>query len=222
VIRNAYSNNPLDQAHRILERHLMRFGTKANLIPYVDGGQALEKQHAAKIRKAVRDKAVVRCKRSLDELKQRLDNNLRVRKRHFTDVRTSLASTFYWSLPARQAFIEYMVQAGWTVRLCVTEADLAIALDYQPGDVVISADSDMLAYTSIFTLWRPISKNLLLVYQLADIRRELELSSAQLTALAVVSSNDYNKNIFSLGPATNYSVIKSLEKNGNTQAKCKR
>ncbi|KAF8929937.1 hypothetical protein BGZ47_000819 [Haplosporangium gracile] len=210
---NAYSNNPLDRAHEILERYLMRYGTKASLVLYVDGGQALEKQHAAKTRKAAREKSTISCEQSLDELERRIDNNLSIRKRHFTDVRTSLGRTFYWSLPARQAFITYMLQAGWTVRPCETEADLAIALDCQPGDVVISADSDMLAYASISTLWRPISKGLHLVYELIDVRRDLGLSPAQLTALAVVSSNDYNKNVYFLGPAINYSIIKSVQEN---------
>ncbi|KAG0333888.1 hypothetical protein BG005_005018, partial [Podila minutissima] len=109
-----------------------------------------------------------------------------------------------------------MVQAGWTVRLCATEADLAIAVDNQPGDIVVSADSDMLAYASTSTLWRPVSNCLVLAYELADVRQELALSPAQLTALAVVSSNDYNKNIYSLGPATNYSIIKSLQGNDPT------
>lgn len=221
VIKNAYSNHSLDQAHAILEQRLLHYGAKASLILYIDGEQAVEKQHATKIRQAGREKATVHCEQSLDELERRIDNNIRVRKCHFTDVKTSLASTFYWSLPARQEFITYMVQASWTVHLCATEADLAIALDNQPGDIVVSADSDMLAYASTSTLWRPISNGLLLVYELADVRQDLVLSPAQLTALAVVSLNDYNKNIYSLGPATNYSIIKSLQGNGNTPAKCK-
>ncbi|KAK3819915.1 MAG: hypothetical protein J3Q66DRAFT_428615 [Benniella sp.] len=49
-----------------------------------------------------------------------------------------------------------------------------------------------------------------LVYKLSDVLRDLGLSRAQLTALAIASSNDYNKNIYSLGPATNYSIIKTL------------
>ncbi|KAG0090272.1 hypothetical protein BGZ93_009379, partial [Podila epicladia] len=87
--------------------------------------------------------------------------------------------------------------------------------------IVISADSDMLAYASTSSLWRPISKDLFLVYGLDDVRQELALSPAQLTVLAVVSSNDYNKNTYSLGSATNYSIVKNLQGNGNTPAKCK-
>ena len=108
-----------------------------------------------------------------------------------------------------------MKQAGWTVRICDTEADLVIAADCQPDNVVISADSDMLAYDSVSILWRPISKYLVLVYKLADVCQQLGLSRDHLTALAVVSSNAYNKNIYSLGSATNCSLIKSLDAQGN-------
>ncbi|KAG0203766.1 hypothetical protein BGX28_004082, partial [Mortierella sp. GBA30] len=69
----------------------------------------------------------------------------------------------------------------------------------------------MLAYDSVSTLWRPISRYLVLAYKLEDVCQQLELTRDQPTALAVVLSNDYNKNIYSLGPATNYSVIMNLD-----------
>ncbi|KAI7817782.1 hypothetical protein BC939DRAFT_316439 [Gamsiella multidivaricata] len=125
-----------------------------------------------------------------------------------------MASTFYWSLPIRASFVEYMTQAGWKIQTCETEADVAIARDCEPGDIVVSADSDMMAYPSISTLWRPIARNLILVYNLKDARRTLDFSEAQLTALAVVSGNDYGKSIYSLGAATNYSVIKAIRDKG--------
>ncbi|GJJ75414.1 hypothetical protein EMPS_07772 [Entomortierella parvispora] len=65
----------------------------------------------------------------------------------------------------------------------------------------------MLAYGTIYTLWRPISRGLHLAYSRADVCQTLGLSSAQLTALACVVSNDYGRNIFSLGPVTSLSVI---------------
>ncbi|KAK3821500.1 MAG: hypothetical protein J3Q66DRAFT_152665 [Benniella sp.] len=210
VIKSAYGNKPLVQAHTLLENHIAKLGTKDNLVLYVDGDQAVEKQHANTIREAAREKAVERCKQSLDTLEERIDNDRKVRKRHFTDVRASLSATFRWSFPDRKAFLSHMVQAGWTIRECETEADVAIAVDCQPNDVVISADSDMLAYASISTLWRPVSRDQFLVYKLPDVLRDLGLSRAQFTALAIVSSNDYNRNIYSLGPSTNHSIIKTL------------
>ncbi|KAG0345311.1 hypothetical protein BGZ54_005600, partial [Gamsiella multidivaricata] len=75
----------------------------------------------------------------------------------------------------------------------------------------------MLGYDSALTLWRPISKYLVLKYKLNDVCQLLGLTRTQPTALAVVSSNDYNRNIYSLGPATNFSIIKSLDA-PNTEA----
>ncbi|KAG0028814.1 hypothetical protein BGZ81_004393 [Podila clonocystis] len=85
VIKNAYSGHSLDQAHAILEQRLLRYGAKPNVVLYIDGEQAVEKQHAVKIREAVQEKATIRCEQSLGELERRINNNLRARKRHFTD-----------------------------------------------------------------------------------------------------------------------------------------
>ncbi|KAF9344736.1 hypothetical protein BGX26_003973 [Mortierella sp. AD094] len=199
-------------AHTILEQDVMRFGTKENVIIYVDGVQAKEKEFTSQIRQDAREKATKRCEKSLDELQRRIDNNLKVRKRHFTDAWTGLASSFYWSLPIRDAFVKYMQDKGWNIQRCETEADIAIARDCGSDDIVVSADSNMLAYPSVSTLWRPISKNLILIYNISDICEDLSVSRIQLTALAVASNNDYGKNIHSLGPATNFSIIKKIKK----------
>ncbi|KAI8599776.1 hypothetical protein EDD21DRAFT_355146 [Dissophora ornata] len=211
VIRNAYTQNSVQRAHEILEKDIERFGCKDDIIVYVDRVQAQEKELTAQARQETREKAIRRCEKALDILEDRVGSNLKVRKQHFVDVKTNMASTFYWSLPTRASFVEYLTQAGWKVEACETEADVAIAWDCKPGDVVVSADSDMMAYPTVSTLWRPISKDLILVYDLEDVRRTLNFSVAQLTALAVVSGNDYGKNIYSLGATTNYSIIKAIQ-----------
>ncbi|KAK5816265.1 hypothetical protein F5H01DRAFT_202893 [Linnemannia elongata] len=212
VIRNSYSNNPPDVAHRMLEEEVRRYGSSLDMSLYIDGYQAVEKSYTAAERERVRDRALERTTTALDTLDSRLDNGLRISKHHFVDVRSSLASSFYWSRESRSGFAQYMQNAGWTVKLADTEADLAIAIDAQPDDIVISRDSDMMAYTSIRTLWRPISRGLILVYNVPDLLKALGVSRSQLTALAAVSRNDYNKNIHSLGPATNFSIIKSIDR----------
>ncbi|KAG9065426.1 hypothetical protein KI688_002751 [Linnemannia hyalina] len=212
VIQQAYSNQnlPPDDAHRILENDIKRFGDPLNMRLYIDGDQAEEKMDTAKARDAKRHKALNRTEKSIKVFEERLNSNLRVRKRHFTDVKAGLKSSFHWSLRSRQEFANYMRHRGWTVIVCRTEADLAIAMDAQGIDVIISKDSDMTAYQSVTTLWRPVSNNLILVYKIPDVLATLGISRTQLTALAVVSRNDYHKNIYSLGPATNFSIIKSI------------
>ncbi|KAG0279679.1 hypothetical protein BGZ95_000557 [Linnemannia exigua] len=96
----------------------------------------------------------------------RIATGQRLRKRHFCDVRTGLASSFYWLKEHRTGFAQYMRGKGWTVIEAETEADVAIAVEAQADDIVISADSDMLAYETIKTLWRPVSGGQALVYSI--------------------------------------------------------
>ena len=139
-----------------------------------------------------------------------MEADLRIRKQHFISIKKNLVSAFYWPLSSRQHFAEYMRGVGWTVVLCNTEADVAIARDVQPGDIVISSNSDMMAYASVQTLWRPVSRDLVLGYTMPDVLKTIEFSQNQLTALASVSKNDYQRNIYSLSPASNYSIIKTI------------
>ncbi|KAF9904961.1 hypothetical protein EC991_002201 [Linnemannia zychae] len=68
----------------------------------------------------------------------------------------------------------------------------------------------MMAYASVQTLWRPVSRNVILAYSMSDLLKSVGFSRNQLTALAVVSRNDYEKNIYSLGPVINFSIIKGI------------
>ncbi|KAF9916185.1 hypothetical protein FBU30_001514, partial [Linnemannia zychae] len=107
-------------------------------------------------------------------------------------------------------FVNYMLAHGWDVVLCETEADVEIAKDAVKGDIVISVDSDFLGYKNISTLWRPVSRDKVLVYDISVVVKTLGYTQEQFAALVVVSRNDYERNIQSLGPATNYGIIKKL------------
>ncbi|KAF9198899.1 hypothetical protein BGZ59_004342, partial [Podila verticillata] len=109
-----------------------------------------------------------------------------------------------------KGFVQYMRDKNWNIVESPTEADLHIARDCQPIDVVVSRDSDLLIYQNVTTVWRPISKGRFLVYDINDVLATLKITRTQLTVLGVVSRNDYSKNIRGLGPATNFSVIKRL------------
>ncbi|GJJ77569.1 hypothetical protein EMPS_09928 [Entomortierella parvispora] len=135
IIRNAYSFKAPEEAHQVLEANFLRYGGKDRLILYIDGGAAVEKEETAKKRRANRDKSAEKCYKNLDALEQRVINNQKARKRHFVDVKKSLASLFYWPSSVRQEFIDYLLKAGWTVRICETEADVAIVADCRPEDI---------------------------------------------------------------------------------------
>ncbi|KAI7819291.1 hypothetical protein BC939DRAFT_265475 [Gamsiella multidivaricata] len=80
-----------------------------------------------------------------------------------------------------------------------------------PDSVVISQDSDMLVYERISTVWRPISRGQILVYDVSGILATLGVNRTLLTVLGVVSKNDYNANIPTLGCVGNFSIIKVLD-----------
>ncbi|KAG9060883.1 hypothetical protein KI688_007952 [Linnemannia hyalina] len=82
-----------------------------------------------------------------------------------------------------------MAERHWTVRVAATEADLAIAIDANPGDI-ITCDSDMLAYESIVTLWRPVSNGMTLNIHYLD---PTEVVHGYLANSRVVSKNKDNK-----------------------------
>jgi hypothetical protein len=114
-------------------------------------------------------------------------------------------------------FCEHMVGAGWNITLCPTEADVSIAADCLPHDIVISKDSDLLVFGRVQKLWRPVGSwrhTTFLIYDKGDMLAALNLMDEQLTALAIVSKNDYNKNIPSLGINTNHKIVKLLSGDG--------
>ncbi|KAF9141756.1 hypothetical protein BGX30_004171, partial [Mortierella sp. GBA39] len=210
AIRDAYSKHPQKEAHKILQKEIERYGTSTNMSLYLDGPQAVEKSATAEARESKRQKAIEKLSDSLDTFEMRINTGSRVRKRHYDDIKKGLGSSFYWSLDSRKDFAQHMTEQGWIAEVCDTEADVKIARDAQPGDIIISGDSDMLGYANIHTLWRPVSKSAILVYSLPDILKTIGFSRAQLTALAVVSKNDYQRNIKGLGPASNFGVIKKI------------
>jgi len=208
-IRRAYSRSP-ELGHPILENAVAKFGAKDNIVLYLDGVPSKEKETTHRQRCLRRNKALQLADKHLDELSQRIELGARVRKRHFVNVRKTLAAAFHWALEDRRSFAAYMNERQWNVVLSSTEADLSISIDYQPGDIAVSKDSDLLVYGNIENIWRPISRDRVLAYHIPDVLVTLGLTRGQFTALGVVSKNDYDTNIASLGPESNFTIIKNL------------
>ncbi|KAF9360179.1 hypothetical protein BGX26_010318 [Mortierella sp. AD094] len=210
----AYSNHTRDKAHYILESLLHKLGNQQRVVIYFDGEPAEEKLATQLQRQQLRNKAQSRASNVLDELRNRVDSGLGVRKIIFSKVRKYLRESFRLSTTDRDALIAFLKSKGWIVVLCETEADVRIAKDCQVNDIVISRDSDMLIHTKVKTLWRPIghaTQGKFLVYKIPIILASLGLTRTQLTSLGVISRNDYTRNIPTLGIATNYSLVKRLD-----------
>ncbi|KAI7818128.1 hypothetical protein BC939DRAFT_299282 [Gamsiella multidivaricata] len=110
----------------------------------------------------------------------------------------------------RQDLQQFLVSKGWRMKVSPFEADADIANWCRTGDIVVSEDSDMLIYLTVETVWRPISWGRFLVYDLFEVGKYLEIGRSGLTALGIVSNNDYSKNIFGLGAISNLAVIRDI------------
>ena len=159
-----------------------------------------------------REKALEAADKYTTQLMARVAEKLRVRKQQFHKIRKHLDGSFYWSVASRQAFAQYCRSRGWTVIECTTEADIRIANDCGTHDVVISTDGDMPVYKTV-SIWRPISKRRFLQYKVSEMLDSLQITRTQLTALGIVSRNDYNHNMVmavGLGQLSSSSRLSSL------------
>ncbi|KAH7048842.1 PIN domain-like protein [Linnemannia elongata] len=216
TIRYAYTaSHSLEAAHSVVEKRIKKLvKNRTTAVLYFDGAPALEKQHTHRQRQELRTKALDNANKVVDNFVERVNNNQRIRKQHFITINKNLATAFRWDPVAKQSLIAYLRERGWDVVECPTEADTKIAEDCHPGDVVISSDSDSLVYRNISVVWRPISGGRFLVYNIDEVLSTLSLNRNQLTVLGIVSYNDYNKNIYGLGCATNYGIIKGFTEEG--------
>lgn len=216
TIRYAYTaSHSLEAAHSVVEKRIKKLvKNRTTAVLYFDGAPALEKQHTHRQRQELRTKALDNTNKAVDNFVERVNNNQRIRKQHFITINKNLATAFRWDPVAKQSLIAYLRERGWDVVECPTEADTKIAEDCHPGDVVISSDSDSLVYRNISVVWRPISGGRFLVYNIDEVLSTLGLNRNQLTVLGIVSYNDYNKNIYGLGCATNYGIIKGFTEEG--------
>ncbi|KAF9998138.1 hypothetical protein BGZ79_008186 [Entomortierella chlamydospora] len=189
-------------------------GNQQRVVIYFDGEPPEEKLTTQLQRQQSRNKAQSRASNVVDELRNHVDSGLGIRKAIFSKIRKYLRECFRLSTTDRDALIAFLKSKGWIVVLCETEADVRIAEDCQVNDIVISRDSDMLIYTKVKTLWRPIGHAIqgkFLVYKISIIFASLGLTRTQLTSLGVISRDDYTRNIPILGIAINYSLVKRLD-----------
>ncbi|KAF9938601.1 hypothetical protein BGZ65_012553 [Modicella reniformis] len=182
-----------------------------NIVVYIDGAACQQKRATLEHRQSLRSKALKDARKEIMELKGRVERNDRVRKQQFISIQKHLNNAFHWNQDARMSFAAFLMEKGWRVRECEYEADVNIASDCKETDIVVTRDSDMLGHSGITTIWRPLSRQGLLIYNVPDLLKCLEMTRHQLTVFCTVSRNDYTRNVPSLGPQANYGIVKSLE-----------
>ncbi|KAI8345425.1 hypothetical protein B0O80DRAFT_473459 [Mortierella sp. GBAus27b] len=210
TIRYLYTNpTDINEAHTKLEYWMSKYGDKENTRFYVDGEVALEKSRTHIDRQQRRQVALAKADTGISDLESRLVEEKRVRKRHISTVYKNLRDGFHWSIEHRTSFVDFMKSKGYDIVLCQTEADVLIATECKPEDAVVSCDSDMLFYKTIPKVWRPVGSfksRRFVPYEKTSLLQALGLSSTQLTALGILSGNDYVSNIPHLAIATNRKI----------------
>ncbi|KAF9992946.1 Rad2 nuclease, partial [Entomortierella chlamydospora] len=180
---------------------------------YIDGLPAEEKKQTHTDRHERRQKALLKANAAVSKLEWRFANRKRIRKHYITDANKNLQQAFHWSLDDRKSFVAYMAKKDYDIVLCPTEADVLIAVECRPQDAIVSCDSDLLFYRTVSIVWRPVGSykaRRFVPYEKSAVLDALSLSSTQLTALAILSGNDYFGNIPYLAIHTNLEVIKTL------------
>ncbi|KAI8355363.1 hypothetical protein B0O80DRAFT_497756 [Mortierella sp. GBAus27b] len=209
-IITAYSSKPKEAAHATIAAKLRQFARTSSAVVCIDGDRAQEKSATNKERDETRRKALGKAEASIRRFKDRVDIGLGIRKQHHQDIRKHLRNAFTWSSTTKNELATYLRDQGWRVVQCDLEADTAIARDCTNNDVVLTRDSDAIVYQSIPAIWRPVGRKTL-VYDKERLLSTLGLTRQQITTLGIVSRNDYNRNIPTLGSATNLKLVKNLE-----------
>ncbi|OAQ29187.1 hypothetical protein K457DRAFT_32586, partial [Linnemannia elongata AG-77] len=212
TIQYAYTHCSREAAHGVVHRRLKKLANPLISVLYFDGDPTTEKESTHDERAKVRRKAEELADKKINEFEVRINNGQRIRKQHFVGIQKQLSRTFQWNSEDRLSLIDYLRDHQWIVQLSPYEADVHIADDCAPGDIVISGDSDLIIHPTVTTVWRPISGSRFLEYIVDEVLAVLGIGRPQLVTLGVVSHNDYNKNIYGLGCATNYKIIKDLPK----------
>ncbi|GJJ76480.1 putative transposase [Entomortierella parvispora] len=184
---------------------------KSSVVLYFDGKPCEEKQATAKSRHQEQQKSLIAAKATVEDIQQRALHDKRISKGLFNKAHRLLSSAYYFPAEIKSNLVQFLIQQGFDARVCSFEADPEIASDCQTHDVVVSRDSDMFAYDTIHTVVVPISKDRFLVSAVEKVMSSLDLSRVQLTTFAIVSKNDYNKNVEGFGSVKTLDVIKQLD-----------
>lgn len=219
-----------EEAHEAIHRALSRFvdppqpepspltltEAQRSIVIYVDGEWPLEKHETHQKRLKDAEDALNEATGSISVLEQRVRQGKWPAKQKERNFTKALNKAMILTYDDKKNLAAYLKKKGWSVVLAEYEADVEIAKACDRNDIVISRDSDMLVYENVTTVWRPITPGCFHVYDVMKATNHLALPSrSHLSALGIVSKNDYNRNIQGFGSATNLSLIKSIPWNNS-------
>ncbi|KAF9367582.1 hypothetical protein CPB97_005556, partial [Podila verticillata] len=140
-----------DSAFKAIDTVLFnKFSSRNNIILYIDGQPAAEKDTTSTERWKMRYDKLKKAAELIQLFEKAVKNELSWPGKQKDQLfRSNLQGCWYMSSQKRKSLGDYLQEQGWKVQHADFEADVAIAKDCKPNDIVVSTDSDMLAYDSI-------------------------------------------------------------------------
>jgi hypothetical protein len=226
------STDPYDLGKR-LGYHIRPRLDPSRTTVYMDGSPPDQKAKAYTERTKDRVKTLREIDSLLEKVKKRSMDGKWTAKTVIQSISKKLAAIFRMSPGFTQRFLEGLGTVFPDVIFCRGEADTQIAQSIAENPkatvagvdcirVAVSSDSDLMGYRSVTILLRKLSGTIGSGFRL--LRKDTVLTAIgfetadQLEALAIVSDNDYHKNLFQYGWASNVKIIKATpsEKTHNT------
>jgi hypothetical protein len=178
---------------------------------HVDGAHSIEKAPEHAHRDRVLDGELNKLESLVERVEARSATGKRTSKSTWMDIERLIRRIFRLSEDDKSKLVEGL-QTQFTMCKCISEADICIARlpTHDRRRIVVTADSDLLAFQSVTEVLRPLPHSRSFgLYRRDDVLRAFGFtSSSQLVALACVSSNDYGKNVRGFGLRSNVKIIK--------------
>ncbi|KAF9189781.1 hypothetical protein BGZ49_003773, partial [Haplosporangium sp. Z 27] len=201
------------EAYEAIDKMLYsRFASRDNVVIFIDGQRTEEKKKTAQVRLTRSRTQLLRAKKIIDEMKANAKIGKAISSAKHKRYSRYLSQSVMLTNNDCTNLFNGLKKRGWDVVLGPGEADLAIrkrSSKLTRPFAVVTGDSDLLAHCSVPVIYRP-SRGEFYEYDVDECAKALGISRLQLTALAIVSKNDYTNNPFHFGVATNLEIIKDM------------
>ncbi|KAG0218293.1 hypothetical protein BGX31_011655 [Mortierella sp. GBA43] len=188
------------------------FGT--GIVIHIDGSPCNEKEKARTERAQRRHKQESILDNSLNILENNSINGIWTPRRIMKRV-TKALTMVHMITDEDKDRLEEGLQTVFHVCRCATEADVCIGVHNDPDlRIAISANSDLLAFTGVSTLVRPLRRRRrkYAIYNKNDVLSALNLpSELHLLIFASISNNDHVKNVKTLAHCRNLSLVREIK-----------
>ncbi|KAF8948698.1 hypothetical protein BGZ46_005325, partial [Entomortierella lignicola] len=189
-----------------------RFASKENVVIFIDG-QRTKEEKTTEIRLTRSRTQLLHAKKIVDEMKANVKFGKAISSAKHKRCSRYLSQSVMLTNNDCTNLFNSLKNRGWDVVLGPGEADLAIRKRFSKLPrpfAVVTGDSDLLAHHSVPVIYRPF-RGEFYEYNVDECAKALGISRLQLTALAIVSKNDYTSNPFRFCVATNLEIIKDMK-----------